>query len=250
MWGVAAVVMLVLWAIQERTKDAGIVDVAWAVGLGIGAAWLAWTAPGDPNRRVLLCGMVGLWAFRLAGYLLYRVLNFPEDGRYAHLRSHWGAKSTQGYFWFFQIQASWVVMFSLPFVAVAWNPMPLGDPWAIIGVIVWGLAFGGEVIADGQLNRWRRNPANQGKTCRTGLWGRSRHPNYFFEWLHWFAYVFLAIGSDWIWLALAGPIVMYAFLWRLTGIPWVEAQALRTRGYDYARYMADTPAFFPRLDYR
>ncbi len=48
--------------------------------------------------------------------------------------------------------------------------------------------------------RFRANPANQGRTCRAGLWRYSRHPNYFFEWLHWFSYVLLAVGSPLWWL--------------------------------------------------
>ena len=52
-----------------------------------------------------------------------------------------------------------------------------------------------------QLARFRNDPANRGKTCRDGLWRYSRHPNYFFEWLHWFAYVCLAVGSPIGWLA-------------------------------------------------
>jgi steroid 5-alpha reductase family enzyme len=77
------------------------------------------------------------------------------------------------------------------------------------------------------------------------LWAWSRHPNYFFEWLHWFAYLFLAIGSPQFWLSLIGPVVMLAFLYRVSGIPWTEAQALRSRGDDYRRYQNEVSAFFP-----
>ena len=78
-----------------------------------------------------------------------------------------------------------------------------------------------------------------------GLWRYSRHPNYFFEWLHWFAYVCLAVGSPLGWLAWSGPLLMYMFLRWISGIPWTEAQALRTRGDDYRAYQRDTPMLFP-----
>ncbi|MGH8164637.1 MAG: DUF1295 domain-containing protein, partial [Rhodanobacteraceae bacterium] len=107
------------------------------------------------------------------------------------------------------------------------------------------LSVFGETIADRQLARFRANPANDGKTCREGLWRYSRHPNYFFEWLHWFAYVALAIGSPLWWLALAGPVVMFVFLRFISGIPYTEAQALRTRGDDYRAYQHDTSMLFP-----
>jgi hypothetical protein len=81
--------------------------------------------------------------------------------------------------------------------------------------------------------------------CREGLWRYSRHPNYFFEWLHWWAYVFLAIGSPLWWLPMLGVAVMFLFLTRVTGIPPTEAQALRSRGDAYRAYQRTTNAFFP-----
>ena len=82
-------------------------------------------------------------------------------------------------------------------------------------------------------------------TCRAGLWRYSRHPNYFFEWLHWFAYVWLAVGSPWFGVAWTGPVVMYVFLRWLSGIPFTERQALATRGEDYRAYQRTTPMLFP-----
>ena len=55
----------------------------------------------------------------------------------------------------------------------------------------------------------------------------------------------LAVGSPIAWLAWSGPVVMYVFLRWISGIPFTEAQALRTRGEDYARYQRSTPMLFP-----
>ena len=114
-----------------------------------------------------------------------------------------------------------------------------------LGVITWIVAVCGEAVADRQLARFRAAPGHRGLVCQTGLWRFSRHPNYFFEWLHWFAYVFLAIGSPLAIWAWSGPLVMYVFLRYLSGIPFTEAQALRTRGESYRRYQRTTPMFFP-----
>ncbi|MFP5459930.1 MAG: DUF1295 domain-containing protein, partial [Bacteriovoracia bacterium] len=38
---------------------------------------------------------------------------------------------------------------------------------------------------------------------------------------------------------------MFAFLYRVSGIPWTEAQSLRSRGEDYAAYQREVSAFFP-----
>src|SRR3546814_14352166 len=76
---------------------------------------------------------------------------------------------------------------------------------------IWLISVAGESLADWQMKSFRNNPANHGKVCRDGLWGWSRHPNYFFECVHWLAYVPLAIGAPWGWLSLGAPLVM-AFL--------------------------------------
>ena len=244
-WAVVAAIMLFSWIIQRRTRNAGIVDVVWAAGVGGLAAFYAAVASGAPARRVLLAALAGTWSIRLAGYLLLnRVMGKPEDGRYQMLRQDWGDKAQAFFFAFFQIQAVWAVMFSVPFLPVVYRQGPLGvlDGAA---VAIWLVAIGGEMLADRQLARFRAHPENRGKTCRVGLWRYSRHPNYFFEWIHWFTYVILAIGSPYWWVALAGPIVMLLFLYKVTGIPYTEKRALQSRGDDYRRYQQTTSPFIP-----
>lgn len=186
----------------------------------------------------------GLWGSRLALHLWHRVRSEPEDGRYQHLRAHWNGHQGK-IFGFFQFQAGLIVLFALPFVAVAHNPQPDDLRWILAAIAVWLLSVGGEVLADRQLARFRADPGNKGKTCRDGLWRYSRHPNYFFEWLHWFTYVLLAVHSPLWWLAWSGPVVMYVFLRWVSGIPFTEAQALRSRGEDYRDYQRTTPMLFP-----
>ena len=119
-------------------------------------------------------------------------------------------------------------------------------PWQLaVAAAIWLVSVGGESLADAQLARFRADPANRGKTCRSGLWRYSRHPNYFFEWLHWCAYAVAAIGAPLAWLGWLGPVVMYLFLRYISGIPFTEQQALRTRGDDYRDYQRSTPMLFP-----
>jgi steroid 5-alpha reductase family enzyme len=135
-------------------------------------------------------------------------------------------------------------MFSIPFVPVVYNKTTWG--WSdYAGIIVWLIAVIGETTADRQLARFRSKPENQGKTCRIGLWNYSRHPNYFFEWIHWFTYVFLGIGSPYWWATLLGPVLMLIFLYKITGIPYTEKRALQTRGEDYRQYQQTTSPFIP-----
>jgi len=92
---------------------------------------------------------------------------------------------------------------------------------------------------------WRADPANRGRTCRRGLWAWSRHPNYFFEWLHWWTYPLLAVGAPWAAATLFAPAFMLFFLFKVTGIPATEARALVTRGDDYRRYQREVSMFVP-----
>ena len=237
--------MAVGWLWERHRRNAGHVDVLWALGVGGSAVAVAVLGDGALLPRVLLAVLGGAWALRLAAHLAHRVFSEAEDGRYAHLRAHW-AGSGWKFFLFFQLQALLVPLFALPFLAVARNPGAQVTAWTVVGVAVWLAAVAGEGIADRQLARFRADPANRGRTCRDGLWGWSRHPNYFFEWLHWLAYVALAVGSPLAGLAWAGPVLMYVFLRWLSGVPFTEAQSLRTRGADYADYQRTTPMFFPR----
>ena len=242
-WVFAAVMMAAGWQWQRRRSNAGIVDVLWAAGLGGSAVWLAISSAGAVASRLLLGVCGGLWGARLAWHLWRRVRHEAEDGRYAQMRAHWHGDQRK-LFAFFQFQAALIVLFALPFVAVARNPAP-GSGWLIVGVVIWLGSVLGEGMADRQLGRFRANPLYRGKTCREGLWRYSRHPNYFFEWLHWFAYVCFSVGSPIGWLAWSGPLLMYVFLRWISGIPWTESQALRTRGDDYRAYQRSTSMLFP-----
>jgi steroid 5-alpha reductase family enzyme len=243
-WAVAAVAQGAGWLWQRRHRNAGIVDVLWSLGVGGAATLLAAMGQGAALPRLALAALGGAWGVRLGWHLWRRVSGEAEDGRYAQLRTRWREDQVK-WFMFFQFQALLVVIFAVPFVAVARNPEPGVTAWIVAGVATWMVSVVGEAVADAQLARFRTDPANRGRTCRVGLWRYSRHPNYFFEWLHWFTYVFLAVGSPWWWLAWSGPVVMYVFLRWISGIPYTEAQALRTRGEDYRDYQRVTPMLFP-----
>ncbi len=240
-------VMSLGWLWQASHTNAGIVDVLWSAGLGFAAMLAASTGQGALEPRCALAVLAGVWAVRLALYLWGRVGAEREDGRYQHLRRYWGggAGSQWKFFLFFQFQALLVLVFALPFVAVARNPVSGMTPALAIAFVIWLTSVAGESIADAQLARFRRDPTNRGRTCRSGLWRYSRHPNYFFEWLHWFTYVALAWGSPWVGLAWLGPALMYVFLRWISGIPYTEAQGLRTRGEDYRDYQRTTSMLFP-----
>jgi steroid 5-alpha reductase family enzyme len=243
---IVCVMMTVLWMIQRRTANAGIVDVGWAAGIGLLGVFFAATSDGYLPRRVLVAVLIGIWSARLSTYLLLdRVLGRPEEGRYRTLREHWGAAVNRRLFWFFQMQALAALFFALPVLVVAYHPVDRLTVWDLAGVLIWCLAVGNTILADRQLARFKRRPESHGKTCREGWWRYSRHPNYFFEWLHWWTYVALSIGAAYWWVTLLAPAVMLYFLLKVTGIPPTEAQAVASRGDDYRQYQRTTSVFIP-----
>lgn len=243
-WVLAAVTMAIAWWICRHVNNVGFVDVFWAGLMAVAALLAGAFGVGTDLSRGLVALFGSVWGTRLCLYLLRRVLHEPEDGRYRALRTTWN-DSPLRFFVFFQMQALVVALFAIPFVAAAGNPSGRWGMATIAALFIWLLSIGGEALADRQLASFRDDPANRGKTCRAGLWAWSRHPNYFFEWLHWFAYVLLAVGSPYFWWSWLGPVLMFAFLYRVSGIPWTEAQSLRSRGEDYRRYQNEVSAFFP-----
>lgn len=241
---VAALVMTGVFIVQWRTRNAGFVDVAWSYLMAGAAVWYAITGAGAMLPRVLVATLACAWGLRLGTYLLFRVSREPEDGRYRFLRGHWN-DSQPRFFAFFMFQAALTAILSLPYYVVAQNPTGELTVWTFLGVAIFVVAVGCEALADRQLARFRHDPRNKGKVCDVGLWRFSRHPNYFFEWLHWFAYVALAIGAPHAYLALLGPVLMGLSLGFVTGIPFVEAQSLRSRGDAYRDYQRRTSVFVP-----
>jgi steroid 5-alpha reductase family enzyme len=237
-------VMAVMWLVQRSIGDAGIVDAAWALLLTLSAIFIASVSAGAPERRLLVGVLSGFWSFRLGIYLLRdRVLAGEEDGRYRRMRLAMGRHAQLGFLGFFIVQAGFVVIFAAPVAAAAANPEPLAL-LDFFGIGVGVVAIIGEIIADRQLAAFRCRPDSAGKTCRDGLWRYSRHPNYFFEWLHWFAYALIAAGGPAALLGYAGPIVVFVFLFTITGIPHTEKQAASHRP-DYADYQRTTSIFIP-----
>lgn len=245
-WGLMAGVMVVLWRRQLRTGEADNVDLGWTVGLGAAAVLYAFGLDrGLPERRLLVAGLAVLWSARLAVHLWQRVRQEGEDGRYAKLRADWGRDATWRFFRFYQVQAISVPLIAGQFMLAMLHPAGELRVWDALGALVVLASIGGEALADRQLAAWKRDPANRGRTCRRGLWRYSRHPNYFFEWLHWLGYS--AIAIDWAWwpATLVVPLVMYVLVRYVTGIPPTEARSVRSRGEDYRKYQRTTNAFFP-----
>jgi steroid 5-alpha reductase family enzyme len=245
--GFSSLLMAVVWVIAVRIRNAGIVDIAWALGFAPLALLYRVFGDGEPARQNLITLMTVLWSLRLGVHLWRRVMGHhpEEDGRYRELRR--GVAGHEGFFffWFFQAQALLLALLSIPVMLSNFDPrLHLGfSDW--LGFSVWLVAILGESLADGQLAAFKADPSNRGKVCSAGLWKLSRHPNYFFEWLVWVALFLFALPAPWGWTTIFAPALMLFFLLRVTGIPYTEQQSLRSRGEAYRSYQRTTSAFVP-----
>ena len=125
------------------------------------------------------------------------------------------------------------------------------DIFAVLGLLIWAFGFGFEVIADAQKSRFNANPDNRGKFIQSGLWSRSRHPNYFGEIVLWVgvAVIALPVLQGWQWVALISPVFVTVLLTRVSGVPPLEKKADQKWGGrdDYEAYKKRTPVLIPRL---
>jgi steroid 5-alpha reductase family enzyme len=187
-----------------------------------------------------------LYAVRLGHHLfMHRVWNKSEDPRYQKFRRLLGSWESVGIFCYFQLQVPVCLFFAGLLCWVMNHPTDGFRWWDALGGIIFLVAILGESVADRQLELFRHDPLNKGKALKSGLWRYSRHPNYFFESLHWWAYVPLAVGLPWSSLSIFWPLLMTVSLIWITGVPWAEAQALVSRGNDYREYQRTTSVFFP-----
>jgi steroid 5-alpha reductase family enzyme len=198
-------------------------------------------------RSILLWALVVIWATRLGTFLFRRIRKAGKDDRFDEIKP-----SFIRFLNVWTIQGLWVT-FTMAAALIAittTNHKPL-DFFAIIGLLVWVIGFSIEVAADAQKSRFNANPENKGKFIRTGLWSRSRHPNYFGEIVLWVGVVIITLPvlQGWQWIALISPIFVILLLTRVSGIPLLEKKADQKWGgqQDYEAYKKNTPVLIPRL---
>jgi len=241
----ASVLMFIIWLLQIKINDASYVDVFWALALGIVACYVTLTKTTLDIRHVIIGILPVLWSLRLSTYLWVRISkSATEDSRYMAMRAAMGDKAHLGFFVFFQAQALFVVMFATPIVISLLTTEQQWQYTDTLALIIVAIAITGESIADKQLHEFKKDNKGKNVTCQNGLWNYSRHPNYFFEWIHWFAYALFSISSEYFWVTAVMPFLMLIFLLKLTGIPHVERVAVK-RKPDYQHYINTTSAFIP-----
>ena len=203
--------------------------------------------PGVDARGLLLAAMVVAWAVRLGSFLFRRVSKHGKDDRFDEIKPSFirflNTWTVQGLWVVLTAAAAWIAITSVARVAL--------DGWALAGFLVWAGGFGIEAVADNQKGRFKADPANKGRFISTGLWSKSRHPNYFGEIVLWTGVLLIAVPvlQGWQWLALLSPVFVALLLIKGSGIPLLEKKADRKWGGEpeYETYKKNTPVLIPKL---
>lgn len=202
---------------------------------------------GIDARSMLLSTLVIVWAVRLGSFLFRRIHKAGKDGRFDEIKP-----SFIRFLNVWTIQGLWVTLTaSAALIAISTTNRKELDLFAIIGFLIWLIGFAIEVAADTQKSRFSADPNNKGKFIQTGLWARSRHPNYFGEIVLWIGITIIALPvlQGWQWIALISPVFVILLLTRVSGVPLLEKRADEKWGgqQEYESYKARTPVLIPKL---
>lgn len=241
----AAVFLSVVFVFAHGMKRYDLIDSAWGPAFVV-VAFCIVAKHGiiNPTSMVLIL-MVSAWALRLSFHVFTRFLaSKKEDRRYVELRKKWPQKNIglQMYLRVYLAQALFATLISLPVIFVLGQGSQ-STQIASIGMAVWLVGIVIESVADSQLKIFLSVPENRGRVMKDGLWGYSRHPNYFGEILLWWGIGIIGYSTPYLSLAFIGPIIITLLIVFVSGIPPAERNAAKKSGWK--EYAAKTNALIP-----
>ena len=196
-------------------------------------------------RAVVAVGLVAVWAIRLGSFLFLRISKDGHDRRFDQIKTN-----PLRFLVTWTLQGLWVTLTAACALMIISSETRIAPDLSFyLGLVIWIVGFGIEVIADAQKSAFRKNPDNAGKFITGGLWSWSRHPNYVGEIVLWLGMAVMAVPVlvGWQWVALISPLFVYLLLNRVSGVPLLEKRAREKWGEDpaYQAYCEKTPVLFP-----
>ena len=188
--------------------------------------------------------LISLWALRLGSFLFMRIHKDGEDKRFRTIKP-----SATQFFMTWTLQGLWVSLCSMcALTAISSDSGVVVNALFYFGLGLFVLGFSTEIVADNQKSKFRSFPENRDKFITTGLWAKSRHPNYFGEIVLWAGIAVMSFSSleGWQYLTLISPIFTYILLVYVSGVRMLEARAGIKWGHDenYKKYKSNTPVLW------
>ena len=198
------------------------------------------------TREIILATCVLLWTIRLSFFLFQRVKRVGKDVRFDNLKF-----SFSKFLLAWMTQGLWVFMCLLPILTVFSSPTNNEVFYFSLGVFIYLIGLFIEIIADYQKTTHNKINNKKRKFISSGLWSRSRHPNYFGEFLIWTGITIICfpVFSGFKYLGLITPIFIYLLLNYISGVNLLEERAKEKWGKnpEYVKYLKTTPKFFPKI---
>ena len=196
------------------------------------------TALNGANIAIVL--LITLWALRLGTFLFMRIHKDGEDKRFRSIKP-----SATQFFMTWTLQGLWVSMCSMcALTAISSETGVVMNTLFYIGLGLFIYGFCIEIIADNQKSKFRSIPENKDKFITTGLWAKSRHPNFFGEIVLWAGIAVMSFSSlhGLQYLTLISPVFTYLLLVYVSGVRMLEARADKKWGQDeeYVKYKSKT----------
>jgi steroid 5-alpha reductase family enzyme len=190
---------------------------------------------------------ISLWAIRLGSFLFSRIHKDGEDKRFRTIKP-----SATQFFMTWTLQGLWVSLCSMcALTAISSESGVVVNAFYYLGVGLFIYGFYIEVKADNEKSKFRSVPENRDKFITTGLWAKSRHPNYFGEIVLWAAIAVISLPSlsGLQYITLISPIFTYVLLVHVSGVRMLEARGQKKWGHleEYKAYQKSTPMLFPKL---
>ena len=188
--------------------------------------------------------LISLWALRLGSFLFMRIHKDGEDKRFRTIKP-----SATQFFMTWTLQGLWVSLCSMcALTAISSDSGVVVNALFYFGLGLFLLGFSTEIVADNQKSKFRSFPENRDKFITTGLWAKSRHPNYFGEIVLWAGIAVMSFSSleGWQYLTLISPLFTYILLVYVSGVRMLEARADKKWGHDedYKKYKSNTPVLW------
>lgn len=242
----AFAVMLTTFAVARTKGLHRLVDIAWGAAFTAVAltTYVLSAGYGDDGRRILVTVATAVWGLRLSVHIAGRGRGHGEDPRYERLLARApGSRDAYALRTVYLLQGGLVWLISLPVQVAAYVAVPLGAS-AVAGGLMWAVGFVFESVGDVQLARFKADPDNRGRVMDRGLWGWTRHPNYFGDFLVWWGLFLLACGTaQAAAVTVVSPLVMSYLLTYGSGKRLLENHLADRPGY--AAYTARTSGFLP-----
>ena len=197
--------------------------------------------------NLILVLLISIWTIRLGLFLFMRIHKAGEDKRFRTIKT-----SASQFFMTFTISGLWVTLCSMCALVAISSPEGLVmNTLTYVGIILFIIGFGIEIVADNQKTAFRSIEANKDSFITSGLWSKSRHPNYFGEVLLWFAIAVISFSSleGLQLITLISPVFTYILLVYVSGVRMLEDMNDKkwADNEQYKSYKKNTPMLFPKL---